>query len=186
MYSFRMSFWMVPESLAQVGALAARDQHVEASRIAAVELMVIDVVMSASRMPSNSRCMSASEQMATPTRPTSPAGQGMIGIHAHLGRQVERNRKPGDALRQQIAIAAIAFLGGSEAGVLAHGPEPAAIHVRIDPAGEGVLAREFAGRHDLEILRAFQKEEMPNQAIRRQRLPNASLESDGSLPRIDR
>ena len=77
MYSFRMSFWMVPEILAQVGALAARHQRRRStSRIAAVELMVIDVVMPASRMPSKSRSMSASEQMATPTRPTSPAARG--------------------------------------------------------------------------------------------------------------
>ena len=81
----------------------------------------------------------------------------MIGIHAHLGGQIEGDREAGDALRQQIAIAAIAFFGGSEAGVLAHGPEAAAIHVRIDPAGEGVLAGQF-GTHDLEILRAFRKE----------------------------
>ena len=54
----------------------ARPGRRSTSRIAAVELMVIDVVMSASRMPSKSRCMSASEQMATPTRPTSPAARG--------------------------------------------------------------------------------------------------------------
>ena len=41
--------------------------------------------------------------------------QRVIGIHAHLGRQIERDGKPGDALRQQITIAAIAFFGGSEA-----------------------------------------------------------------------
>ncbi len=73
-------------------------------------------------------------------------GKRMIGIHAHLGRQIERDGKSGDALRQQIAIAPVAFLGGSEAGVLAHGPEAAAVHVRIDPArvrdtGRGVRPR---------------------------------------------
>ena len=47
----------------------------------------------------------------------------MIGIHAHLGREIEGDREAGDALRQQVAIAAIALFGGAEAGVLAHGPE---------------------------------------------------------------
>ena len=64
----------------------------------------------------------------------------MIGIHAHLGRQIERDGKPGDALRQQITIAAVALFGGSEARILAHGPEAAAVHIRIDPSSEGVLA----------------------------------------------
>ena len=67
-------------------------------------------------------------------------GERVVGVHAHLGRQIERDGEPGDALRQEITIAAIAFFGGSEAGVSPHGPEAAAVHVRIDPAREGVLA----------------------------------------------
>ena len=37
------------------------------------ELIVIDVETSARAIPSKSRCMSSSEEMATPERPTSPA-----------------------------------------------------------------------------------------------------------------
>ena len=47
-----------------------------ASRMAAVELMVIEVETSSSGMPSKSASMSAREQMATPTLPTSPRARG--------------------------------------------------------------------------------------------------------------
>ena len=70
---------------------------------------------------------------------------------------------------KQIAVAAVAFLGRAEAGVLAHGPEAAAVHVGIDAARERKLARQFAGvlhvslmrHHEREILRALRKERDP-------------------------
>ena len=65
----------------------------------------------------------------------------MVGIESHLGGQIEGDGEAGSALAQKIAIAAVALFGGAEAGILAHGPEAAAIHVRIDAAG----VREHAG-----------------------------------------
>ena len=44
--------------------------------MAAVELMVIDVVTLSSGMPASSRRMSSIESMATPTLPTSPSARG--------------------------------------------------------------------------------------------------------------
>ena len=44
--------------------------------MAAGELIVIDVVMSPTPMPSNRRRMSSRLSMATPRRPTSPAARG--------------------------------------------------------------------------------------------------------------
>ena len=44
--------------------------------MAAVELIVIDVVTCSTGMPSSRIRMSASESIATPTRPTSPAARG--------------------------------------------------------------------------------------------------------------
>ena len=64
----------------------------------------------------------------------------MVGVHAHLRGEIEGHRKSGGALRKQVAIALVAFFGGAEAGVLAHGPETAAIHVGIDAARVGELA----------------------------------------------
>ena len=44
--------------------------------MAAVELMVIDVVTLSSGRPARSSRMSSSESMATPTLPTSPSARG--------------------------------------------------------------------------------------------------------------
>ena len=126
-----------------------------------MELMVIDVETLSSGMPSNSRSMSASEEIATPDAADFARGQRMVGIEAHLRRQVEGDRKSGGALREQVAVAPVALFGGAEAGVLAHGPEPAAVHVAVDAARVGELARpaQFMA-HEREILRARRKEEI--------------------------
>ena len=99
-------------------------------------------------MPSNSVAMSSIESMATPTRPTSPAGQRMVRVVADLRRQVERDAQTLDALRQQISVSAIRLRGGGKPRVLPHGPGPAAIHVGLDAAREwkrAWLAEAVAG-----------------------------------------
>ncbi len=70
------------------------------------------------------------------------AGQQMVGVAAHLGRQVEGDREPGLPVLEQVAVAAVGFLGVAEARVLAHRPQPPAVHRRLHAAGEGILARE--------------------------------------------
>jgi hypothetical protein len=40
----------------------------------------------------------------------------------------------------QVAVAGIGLLGGRIAGVLAHRPEPVAVHAGMDPAGERIGA----------------------------------------------
>ena len=149
MYSFRMSFWTVPESLRRSAPWRSRDQHVEAqqNRRGGIDGHRRGDVGQPNAIEEP---LHVGERADGDAHASHFAGrQRMVGIHAHLRRQIEGDREPGDALRQQIAIAAVALFGGSEAGVLAHGPEPAAVHVRIDAAGEGVLAGQFAGRaHD--------------------------------------
>ena len=63
-----------------------------------------------------------------------------IGVQAHLGRQVERDGQPGGARREQLVVAGIGLGGGSESGVLAHGPGPLGVHGRVDAPGERVGA----------------------------------------------
>ena len=58
--------------LVEPHALPLAVREVEAEQDAAGPLMVIDVVMAPGSMPSNSACMSRSESIATPQRPTSP------------------------------------------------------------------------------------------------------------------
>ena len=72
MNSLRMSFCSVPPSLAaDTPCFSATAMYMQ-SRIAAGELIVIEVVMSASGIPSNRVSMSASESIATPQCPISP------------------------------------------------------------------------------------------------------------------
>ena len=84
--------------------------------------------------------MSSSESMATPTRPTSPARARVVRVAAHLRRQIERDAEARLPLREQVVVALVRLVRGAEAGVLAHRPEAAAVHVRLDAAREGRLA----------------------------------------------
>ena len=76
MYSLRMSFWVVPEIRSRGTPWRSAAAAYRASRIAAVELIVIDVLTSPSGRPSSRISMSASDEIGTPTRPTSPAACG--------------------------------------------------------------------------------------------------------------
>jgi len=79
MNSLRMSFWIVPEILRQSAPCFSATTRYIAKIIAAGELIVIDVVMSPSWMPSNSVSMSASDMMLTPHFPTSPSDSSWSG-----------------------------------------------------------------------------------------------------------
>ena len=75
-YSFRMSFWSVPPSLARGTPAASAWATYMAKMTAAGELMVIDVVISPRSMPRYRSSMSARVSTATPQRPTSPSLMG--------------------------------------------------------------------------------------------------------------
>jgi hypothetical protein len=66
----------------------------------------------------------------------------MVGVVAHQRRHVERRRQARLAVVEQIAEALVGLLGRAEPGELAHRPQPAAIHRRIDPARERITARQ--------------------------------------------
>ena len=68
-------------------------------------------------------------------------GERMIGVKADLRGKIERHGEAGLAFAQKVAIAAVGFDGGAEAGVLTHGPEAAAIHRGIDAARVGKFTR---------------------------------------------
>src|SRR6185503_6339646 len=73
MNSLRMSFWIVPDSVAQFAPCCSATTRYIAKIIGAGELIVIDVVMSPSEMPWNKRSMSSSDAIDTPHLPTSPS-----------------------------------------------------------------------------------------------------------------
>ena len=72
MYSLSASFWTVPERSLRAIPRSSASATYSASRIAAVELIVIDVETDSSGIESKRTRMSSSESIATPTRPTSP------------------------------------------------------------------------------------------------------------------
>ncbi len=76
MYSLSTSFWTVPVSAAGSTPCSSPTSWYSSNSIAAGELIVIEVETRSSGIPSNSRRMSASESIATPTLPTSPAAIG--------------------------------------------------------------------------------------------------------------
>ena len=110
----------------------------------AVALMVIDVETWSSGMPSNSVSMSSIESIATPTRPTSPAAMRVVGVVAHLRGQVEGDGQARCALGRAGSGSGVRFRGRAESGVLAHRPQPAAVHGRLDAARERKLAGGFS------------------------------------------
>ncbi len=76
MYSFKMSFWIVPASCFRgTPSCSATAMYIH-KRIDAVALIVMEVLTRSRGSPCSSPSMSASESMATPTFPTSPATMG--------------------------------------------------------------------------------------------------------------
>ncbi len=73
MNSLRMSFWIVPDSFFQSAPCFSATTRYIAKIIGAGELIVIDVVIPPSEIPSKSRSMSASDMTLTPHLPVSPS-----------------------------------------------------------------------------------------------------------------
>ena len=69
----------------------------------------------------------------------------MIGVVAHLGGQVKGAGQAGLAGAEQELETFVGRLGRAETGVLAHGPELAAIHRGLHAAG----VRKLAGPAEL-------------------------------------
>ena len=74
-YSFSTSFCAVPDTFSRATPCLSATATYIATRIGAGALIVIDVETWSSGMPSNTVSMSASESIATPTWPTSPAAR---------------------------------------------------------------------------------------------------------------
>ena len=140
MNSLRMSFWIVPDSFFQSAPCFSATTRYIAKIIGAGELIVIDVVMPPSEIPSKSRSMSASDMTLTPHLPDFAERQLVVRVAAHQRRQVERHAQPGAAGLQERLVALVGFLGRPEPGELAHRPELAAVAGGMDAARVGELA----------------------------------------------
>src|SRR2546425_4173955 len=94
MYSLRMSFWVVPESLSNgMPRFSALTRYI-AQIMAAGLLMVIDVVISSSGMPSKSTSMSARDETRRDPHAAGAEltfGPGIVGVVAVQGGHVVGN-----------------------------------------------------------------------------------------------
>ncbi len=83
----------------------------------------------------------------------------VVGVVAHQRRHVEGGREAGLAVLEEVAEALVRLGGRAEAGELAHRPELAAVHRRIDAAGERIDAgiAEVALVLDLDGVRARER-----------------------------
>src|SRR6266566_2560985 len=138
MYSFRMSFWTVPRSDPRATPRASPtlfrsfdgrvDRHARAHPIereaSEQGVHVLD---------RRNRDADASDLAA---------GHWCIAVVAHLRRQVERDAQPFVALGEEVLEPPVRLLRGPETSILAHRPEPTAVHRRMDATGEGRLPRE--------------------------------------------
>ena len=93
MYSLSTSFWIVPVILSPGMPLSSATIWYISSSSAAGALIVIDVETSSSGSPSKSRRMSSIESIATPDLADLAVRDLGVGVVAHLGRQVERDRR---------------------------------------------------------------------------------------------
>ena len=129
MYSFSTSFWIVPVSWPpEMPSSAATSWYISRSTDAGA-LMVIDVDTSSSGSPPKRVRMSSSESIATPDLADLAVGDRVVGVEAHLGRQVERDAQPAGAGGDQLVVALVRLLGGAEAGVLAHRPRAGPVYM---------------------------------------------------------
>jgi hypothetical protein len=92
--------------------------------------------------------MSSTVSIATPTRPTFAVRARRIRIDPHLRREIERDGQSRLPLLQQQPEPLVRLARRPEAGVLAHCPEPAAVHRRLHAA----RVREGAGISQIPVV----------------------------------
>ena len=160
MYSLRMSFCTVPRELAEVGALLFGDGDIEREQDGGrgVDRHRGGDAVERDAVEEHAHVLEAGDGDADLA--DLALGQRVIGVVAHLRRQIEGDREAGRSLVEQVAVAVVGLFGGGEAGVLAHRPEPPAIHGRLDAAGVGILAGEaelLGGIPVGEILRRVER-----------------------------
>ena len=130
----------MPDSVRQSAPCCSATTRYIAKIIAAGELIVIDVVMSPSGMPSNSVSMSASDATLTPHFPTSPSDSGWSRIAAHQRRQIEGDAQAGAAGGEQRLVARVGVFRRAEPRKLPHRPQLAAVAGGVDAARVRKLA----------------------------------------------
>ena len=115
MYSLSTSFWIVPASFAASAPFSSATSWYSSSRVDAGALIVIDVEsLSRGRPPKRVR-MSSIESIATPDLADLTVGDRLVGVVAHLGRQVEGHGQATGAVADELVVALVGLLRRAEA-----------------------------------------------------------------------
>ena len=136
----------MPESVFQSAPCFSATARYIAQMAAAGELMVIEVVTSRKRNTVEQRLHVGQRTDGHAAFADFALGQRIVGVVAHQRRKIESHREPGLALREQIAEACVGVFGGAKTGKLPHGPQPVAVHRRVDAARVGKFARQRRDR----------------------------------------
>ena len=124
MYSFRMSFWIVPFSAVPGTPVLLGDELVEqqqhggrrVDRHRRRDLVQRDAVEQHPHVVDRVDRDADLADLAVRHR--------RVGVEPHLGGQVEGDREAGRAGGEQLVVAGVGLRGRAEAGVLAHRPRP--------------------------------------------------------------
>jgi hypothetical protein len=145
MNSFRMSFWIVPESLGLRHALllgghdvaGEHRQHGAVHRHRHRDLVERDAVEQSLHVLDRVDRHPGLADVALDAR--------MVRVVAAVRGEVERDRHALAASGKRLAVERVGFLGGREAGVLADGPRPGGIHGGLRAANIGRKTRQRVG-----------------------------------------
>ena len=141
MNSFRMSFWIVPDSRLPVCSLLFRDGeiHREQHRRRRVDRHRGGDVRE--RDPVEQPLHVGERHDAHAALPDLAERELVVGISSHQRRKVEGDAEPGAASGEQRLVALVGLLGRAEPRELPHRPQLAAVAGRMDAADVGKFAR---------------------------------------------
>ena len=174
-YSLRMSFWIVPRSWRGFYALAPGDSdiHCQQDRCRSVDGHAGGDFTEGDLLEQGLPCHPA-KIWIRPLCPPRPAPWDRRRRTRSGWARSKATDKPGLAMFEQVAVAAVRLLGAGVSRILAHGPETAAIHGRLDAAGDTDIRRGIPasrrnpgpGRRETSRRGRGMFEEISNSALR--------------------
>ncbi len=142
-YSFKMSFWSVPERAARSTPVRSATPTYMASMGAAAELIVMDVETLPEIDAREQRLHVVLGVDGDTGPPDLSLRPGVVGVTAQQRRHVERGRQPVTAGTEQLLEAAVRVRGRAEPRELTHRPQAGAVHGGVGPSRVGVLAGQL-------------------------------------------
>ena len=137
MYSLSTSFWMVPPSSRNAALVGHCDVEREQRRRRRVDGHGRGDLVERQPVEQDPHVLDRVDGHAHAADLAARTARGPS--RAHLGGQIEGHAEPGLALLEQELVATVGLGRSGKAGILAHGPEAAAVHGLLHAAGVGRL-----------------------------------------------